>query len=102
MKAAILTASRSALEVRDVPDPVPGPGQVLVRVTACAVCRTDLHIVDGELPAPRLPLILGHRIVGVVERTGPRVGVPWRTAVSASRFLRGSMTGRLLRSCARG
>jgi propanol-preferring alcohol dehydrogenase len=63
-----------------------GPGQILLRVSACGVCRTDLHIVDGELPAPRAPLIPGHQIVGVVEQTGPgvarpspgqRVGVPW-------------------------
>ena len=69
------------------PRPAPGPGQVLVRVLACGVCRTDLHIRDGDLPAPRLPLVLGHQIVGRVEalgqgvaaalQTGARVGVPW-------------------------
>lgn len=71
---------------RDVPVPVPGPGQVLVRVHACGVCRTDLHVVDGELPGPKLPLIPGHEIVGQVAAIGAgvtnwspgcRVGVPW-------------------------
>ncbi|MFN8580035.1 MAG: zinc-dependent alcohol dehydrogenase family protein [Gemmatimonadaceae bacterium] len=66
--------------------PVPGAGQVVVRVTACAVCRTDLHVVDGELPNPKLPLVPGHEIVGVVEaigvgatslQIGQRVGIPW-------------------------
>src|SRR5439155_22724831 len=52
-------------------------GELLIRVEACAVCRTDLHVADGELPNPRLPLILGHQIAGRVESTGERVGVPW-------------------------
>lgn len=65
------------LKLRDLPVPVPGPGQVLLRVHACAVCRTDLHVLDGELSEPRLPLVLGHQIVGTVEGTGQRVGVPW-------------------------
>jgi propanol-preferring alcohol dehydrogenase len=68
-----------------MPKPLPRDGQLLIRVRACAVCRTDLHIVDGELTRPKLPLVLGHEIVGVVEeapagsqlRTGDRVGVPW-------------------------
>ena len=74
------------LVLRDVPKPKSGSGQLLVRVNACAVCRTDLHIVDGELPDPKLPLILGHQIVGRVEQIGAntggfsmgdRVGIPW-------------------------
>ena len=74
------------LQLRDLPTPVPGPGQLLVRVAACAVCRTDLHIVDGELPNPKLPLIPGHEIVGYVNEigadvdnfsAGDRVGIPW-------------------------
>ncbi len=74
------------LELRDLTDPSPGVGELLVRVRACAVCRTDLHIVDGELPAVRLPLIPGHQIVGTVEKIGAevqgfaiadRVGIPW-------------------------
>ncbi len=74
------------LRPAQLPDPVPGPGQVLVRVKACAVCRTDLHVVDGELPHPKLPLIPGHEIVGEVLACGPgpapfatgrRVGIPW-------------------------
>jgi propanol-preferring alcohol dehydrogenase len=59
------------LEIR--PDPVPGPGQVRVRVAACAVCRTDLHVVDGELPLHRLPLVPGHEIVGHVDAVGEGV-----------------------------
>jgi alcohol dehydrogenase, propanol-preferring len=74
------------LRIADSPIPEPGPGQVLIRVRACAVCRTDLHVVDGELTQPKLPLVPGHEIVGAIEElgegvtrfdTGDRVGVPW-------------------------
>ena len=86
MKAMVLTAAHEPLVLREVPVPEPAEGQVLIRVGACAVCRTDLHIADGELTEPKLPLVLGHEIVGVVEAKGPgverfavgdRVGVPW-------------------------
>ena len=84
MRAMILDAPGEPLRAADVPVPEPGAGQVLLRVRACAVCRTDLHVVDGELPDPRLPLIPGHQIVGRVEKigegdftVGDRVGVPW-------------------------
>jgi alcohol dehydrogenase, propanol-preferring len=86
MKAMVLSAPRAPLVLTELPDPVPAEDQVLLRVTACAVCRTDLHVVDGELPHPKLPLVPGHEIVGVVaakgarvERfaVGDRVGVPW-------------------------
>jgi propanol-preferring alcohol dehydrogenase len=77
MQAMLLTAPGAPLQAATVPDPQPGPGQVRLRVRACGVCRTDLHIADGELEAPRLPLVLGHQIVGVREDTGARVGVPW-------------------------
>ena len=86
MRAMVLEKPRQPLVLRDVPKPNPEPGQLLVRVSACAVCRTDLHIVDGELPDPKLPLILGHQIVGRVEAVGTgaekfsigeRVGIPW-------------------------
>jgi propanol-preferring alcohol dehydrogenase len=86
MKAMLLRHPRSPLEPADLPTPVPGAGQVRLRVLACAVCRTDLHVIDGDLPAPKLPLVLGHEIVGRVEalgqgatrfRVGDRVGVPW-------------------------
>jgi alcohol dehydrogenase, propanol-preferring len=73
----VLDAPREPLRAAEVPDPVPGPGQVLLRVQACGVCRTDLHIADGELVAPRLPLVLGHQIVATRADTGARVGVPW-------------------------
>ncbi len=82
----LLEAPGSPLVLRELPRPAPGRGEVLVRVHACAVCRTDLHIVDGELPEPALPLIPGHEIVGTVEevgekveelRVGDRVGIPW-------------------------
>jgi len=86
MQAMVLTAPRRALQAVDRAVPEPGPGQVRLSVRACAVCRTDLHVVDGELPDPVLPLVPGHEIVGVIEaagagarrfETGARVGVPW-------------------------
>lgn len=86
LKAMILDAIGGPLVQRDVPVPVPGPGQVRLRVEACGVCRTDLHILDGDLAAARLPLILGHEVVGRIDAMGPgvarlvpgqRVGVPW-------------------------
>jgi propanol-preferring alcohol dehydrogenase len=72
----VLPAQREPLELRDLPVPEPGPGQVRLRVRACAVCRTDLHVVDGELPHPKLPLVVGHQIVGEAD-DGRRLGVPW-------------------------
>jgi alcohol dehydrogenase, propanol-preferring len=86
MRAMLVEAPRRPLQLRDTPPPRPAAGEVLVRVRACGVCRTDLHILDGELPAPLLPLIPGHEIVGTVAGLGPgakafnigdRVGVPW-------------------------
>jgi alcohol dehydrogenase, propanol-preferring len=86
MRAMILEAPRQPLRLTDRPRPDPGPGEVLLRVEACAVCRTDLHVVDGELADPRLPLVPGHEIVGRVVHRGrgadrfpkdARVGVPW-------------------------
>jgi len=85
MRALVLDAPGTPLREAELPDPEPGPGQVRVRVEACGVCRTDLHIVDGELTEPKLPLVLGHQIVGVVDAAGDgvelaageRVGVPW-------------------------
>jgi alcohol dehydrogenase, propanol-preferring len=73
----ILRRQREPLELTNVPIPQPKNGQVLIRIKACAVCRTDLHIVDGELEDPKLPLIVGHQIAGVIEKTEERVGVPW-------------------------
>jgi propanol-preferring alcohol dehydrogenase len=86
MRAMVLSEPGRPLEQREVPDPKPGAGQVLLRVLACGVCRTDLHVVDGELADPKLPLILGHQVVAEVAGTGEgaerfrggdRVGVPW-------------------------
>jgi len=101
MRAMVLNKPKRPLELRDVPKPKPGAQQLLVRISTCAVCRTDLHVLDGELPNPKLPLILGHQIVGRVEeiagkmwqgperpdsrgtkaasifRIGDRVGIPW-------------------------
>jgi propanol-preferring alcohol dehydrogenase len=86
MRAMLLEAAGRPLREASVPEPVPGPHQVLLRIAACGVCRTDLHVADGELPEPKLPLILGHEIVGDVAAVGPgvvhthvgaRVGVPW-------------------------
>ena len=82
----VLEAAGSPLRLAELPDPEPGPGEVLLEVAACAVCRTDLHILDGELDQPKLPLVPGHQIVGTVlangdgaERfaVGDRIGVPW-------------------------
>src|SRR5215212_2433351 len=73
----VLDAPKRPLQLRDLPKPEPGKGQLLLRVSACAVCRTDLHVVDGELRDPKLPLVVGHQICGVDEATGGRVGVPW-------------------------
>jgi alcohol dehydrogenase, propanol-preferring len=86
MRAMILQSPQEQLVSREVPVPAVGRGQLLVRVAACAVCRTDLHVIDGELTNPKLPLIPGHEIVGRVEklgggvsgfRIGERVGIPW-------------------------
>jgi propanol-preferring alcohol dehydrogenase len=86
MRAMVLERQRQPLGLAELPDPRPGAGQVLVSVNACGVCRTDLHILDGELSEPKLPLVPGHQIVGSVvavgegaERfaRGDRVGVPW-------------------------
>ena len=74
MRAMVLEAARRPLVEREVPDPEPGPGQVRLRVRACAVCRTDLHILDGELADPKLPLVLGHQIVGIVDKVGTGTG----------------------------
>ncbi len=86
MRAMVLDSPGRPLRLAEVPEPEPAPEEVLLRVHACAVCRTDLHVVDGELPDPKLPLIPGHQIVGTVEEVGgladrfsvgDRVGVPW-------------------------
>ena len=82
----LLTEAGAPLEAAEVADPEPGAGEVLVRVIACGVCRTDLHVVDGELAGPKLPLVLGHQVVGEVVGLGPgaarwsagdRLGIPW-------------------------
>jgi len=87
MRAMVLDKPRQPLQLRDVPKPRPAKGQLLVRIATCAVCRTDLHVVGGELADPKLPLIPGHQIVGRVEeigdevepqfKVGGRVGIPW-------------------------
>ncbi len=86
MRAMVLDRPRTPLRAAELEDPRPGAGEVLVRVDACGVCRTDLHVVDGELTEPKLPLVPGHQIVGRVEEAGEgaerfapgdRVGVPW-------------------------
>jgi propanol-preferring alcohol dehydrogenase len=86
MRAMVLEASKQALVLKEIAVPNPGPEQVLIRVLACGVCRTDLHILDGELAQPKLPLIPGHEIVGTIIEAGSqvkkfsvgqRIGVPW-------------------------
>jgi propanol-preferring alcohol dehydrogenase len=86
MKAMMFKKVGTPLQMMEVPTPVPGPDQLLIQVHACGICRTDLHIIDGELPNPKLPLILGHEIVGTIMAKGQnvndftlgdRVGIPW-------------------------
>jgi propanol-preferring alcohol dehydrogenase len=86
MQAMVLKKLKSPLEWTDLPDREPGPGEIRVKVAACGVCRTDLHVVDGELPNPQTPIIPGHEIVGRIDAIGPgvadlrmgqRVGIPW-------------------------
>jgi propanol-preferring alcohol dehydrogenase len=82
----VLKQAGELLQLLEKPDPVPGPGEVLVKVSACGVCRTDLHVVDGDLPQAKLPIIPGHEIVGTVSglgvgvdrfKLGERIGIPW-------------------------
>jgi alcohol dehydrogenase, propanol-preferring len=86
MQAMVLKKLKMALDWTDLPDPQPGPGEIRVKVAACGVCRTDLHVVDGELPDAKVPIIPGHEIVGRIDaigagvdglRLGERVGIPW-------------------------
>jgi propanol-preferring alcohol dehydrogenase len=86
MKAMVLERPKTPLRWTELPDRQPGPGQVRVQVLACGVCRTDLHVLDGELPDPKSPIIPGHEIVGRIDAIGPdvsglalgeRVGIPW-------------------------
>ncbi|HCL66480.1 MAG TPA: alcohol dehydrogenase [Rhizobium sp.] len=86
MRAMVLYAPGERLRPEERPDPEPGPGEIVVAVEACAVCRTDLHVVDGDLKEPKLPLVPGHEIVGIVTKAGRdvsqvtpgmRVGIPW-------------------------
>jgi propanol-preferring alcohol dehydrogenase len=86
MRAMVLHKAREPLAATDLPIPKPGLGQVLIKIGACAICRTDLHVIDGELTQPKLPLVPGHEIVGVVAENSPqaarfqkgeRVGIPW-------------------------
>ena len=86
MRAMVLEKPGLPLVMRERPTPVPAAGEVLVEISACGVCRTDLHVVDGELPDPKLPIVPGHEIVGRVDATGAgvtdlvvgeRVGIPW-------------------------
>ena len=86
MRAMVLEKPGMPLQLLERPDPIPGPGEILVRISACGVCRTDLHIVDGDLPQPKLPIVPGHEVVGTVAglgegvdkfKQGDRIGVPW-------------------------
>jgi propanol-preferring alcohol dehydrogenase len=103
MRAMLLrsqaTVGTSPLEITELPTPTPGPGEIRVRVRACATCRTDLHVIEGDLPARRLPLVPGHQVVGTVDALGPaaarfrvgeRVGIGWlRSTCGACRFCKG-------------
>jgi propanol-preferring alcohol dehydrogenase len=112
MKAMLLRAPREPLRLEDLSIPSPGRGQVRIRVSTCAVCRTDLHIVSGELKEPKLPLVVGHMIVGRVEDVGPgaqrfawgqRVGVPWLGSVDETcRFCRRDLENLCVEACFTG
>ena len=80
MRAMSQRAPGAPLSLERLPTPRPGPGQVLLKVEACAVCRTDLHVVDGELPGQRYPVTPGHEVIGIVEETGEGVDPPGRPA----------------------
>jgi len=91
VKAGLLRTAKQPLQIEDIPNPQPAAGEVLLRVRACGVCRTDLHIVDGELPPKKQPLIPGHQIVGIVEDgatadlpLGTRVGVSWMGGIDGT------------------
>ncbi|RLA11709.1 MAG: alcohol dehydrogenase, partial [Gammaproteobacteria bacterium] len=73
MRAMILEKPGTPLRLLEKPDPIPGPGQVLVKISACGVCRTDLHVVDGDLTEPKLPIIPGHEIIGTISVLGEGV-----------------------------
>src|SRR5262245_19199376 len=99
MHAMILDLPNTPLVLRERSVPQPGAGQILIAVEACGVCRTDLHVVDGELPDPKLPIVPGHEIVGRVAALGPgvrnfalgaRVGVPWLGETCSGRGLAGA------------
>jgi propanol-preferring alcohol dehydrogenase len=86
MHAMVLNRIGAPLAWTELPDRRPGPGQIRVAISACGVCRTDLHVVDGELPHPQVPIVTGHQVVGRVDtlgagvetlRLGERVGIPW-------------------------
>ena len=92
MHAMVLDEPGRPLRAAELPDPVAGSDELLVRVAACAVCRTDLHVVDGELPRRKLPLVVGHQIVGDVVGEGRRVGIPWLGWTDSScRFCRAGL-----------
>ncbi len=91
MRAMVLDKPQQPLQVRDMPKPRADKGQLLVRVATCAVCRTDLHVVDGELPDPKLPLIPGHQVVGYVEDVGE--GINPQSAIRSPRFKVGDRVG---------
>jgi propanol-preferring alcohol dehydrogenase len=98
MKAMVLRSAGAPLAIEELAVPTPAEGQLLIKVSTCAVCRTDLHIVSGELPDPKLPLVIGHQIVGRIEEVGrrttrftigQRIGVPWLGLVDETcRFCR--------------
>src|SRR5512139_515755 len=86
MRAMVLVSAGAPLQAMELAVPAPGPAQVLIEIDTCGVCRTDVHIADGELRRPKLPLVLGHEIVGTIVQSGKgvqgfspgdRVGVPW-------------------------
>ena len=113
MRAMILPAlcrldeNPNPLQLADLPDPVPGPGEILVRVSACGVCHTELDEIEGRTPPPRLPVVLGHQVVGRVAALGPGAGAfrlasasAWGWRGSTRPAARASSAGRAGKTCA--
>ena len=107
MRAMVLHRAHERLTMEERPDPAPGPGRIRLRVEACGVCRTDLHVADGELPNPKLPIVPGHEIVGQVDAVGDGVGPQawrplWRGPGSATRAGTCPIAGATAKICAIG
>ena len=102
MRAAILDSQPGSLRIGELNEPEPGPGELLLRVRACGICRTDLHILEGELTEPKLPLVPGHQIVAEVAEGGERFETGARVGASACPCPASTPTSRPRRCCVPG